>query len=113
MKSRKSSAVDDAVIRAMIKDEWVNAHRHRALTPDNPVLRGTAQNPDVYFQARESVNPFYQALPAIMQAAMDRFAGADGPPLPDYSNMSVPHRRNGSLFSWVPARKPWKKPWII
>ncbi|WP_347986945.1 pyruvate:ferredoxin (flavodoxin) oxidoreductase [Methylomonas sp. AM2-LC] len=70
--------VDDSVIRTMIKDEWVTAHRQRALTPDKPVLRGTAQNPDVYFQARETVNPFYAALPAIMQATMDRFASLTG-----------------------------------
>ncbi len=74
----KIMTVDDAVIRAMIKDEWVNAHRHRALTPDKPVLRGTAQNPDVYFQGRESVNPFYAALPAIMQSTMDRFGFLTG-----------------------------------
>jgi pyruvate-ferredoxin/flavodoxin oxidoreductase len=62
----------------MIKQEWVSAFRSRALTPDKPVLRGTAQNPDVYFQAREAVNPFYQALPAIVQQAMDRFAQLTG-----------------------------------
>ena len=74
----KISALDDDVLRAMIKDEWVLAHRNRALTPDNPVLRGTAQNPDVYFQARESVNTFYQALPGIMQRTMDSFAKLTG-----------------------------------
>ncbi|MCQ8180192.1 pyruvate:ferredoxin (flavodoxin) oxidoreductase [Methylomonas sp. SURF-1] len=70
--------VDDAVIRAMIDDAWVAEHRGRALTPDKPVLRGTAQNPDVYFQGRESVNPFYAALPDMAQQAMDRFAGLTG-----------------------------------
>ena len=60
----------DEVLRAMINDELVRAHRTRALTPDRPVLRGTAQNPDVYFQARESVNPFYNACPAIVQQTM-------------------------------------------
>ena len=74
----KIRTIDDAIIRAMIDDDWVKAHRSRALTPDNPVLRGTAQNPDVYFQGRESVNPFYQQLPDIMQAAMNRFAGLTG-----------------------------------
>jgi len=54
------------------------AHRSRALSPDNPVLRGTAQNPDVYFQARESVNAYYQAMPGIVQNAMDRFAKLTG-----------------------------------
>src|SRR5438270_5937529 len=61
-------------LRAMIDDELVRAHRARALSPDRPVLRGTAQNPDVYFQARETVNPFYLACPEIVQRAMDRFA---------------------------------------
>ena len=50
-------------MRAMLADELIQAHRARALSPDHPVLRGTAQNPDVYFQARETVNPFYDALP--------------------------------------------------
>lgn len=72
------TAIDDAVLVAMIKDEWIIAHRQRALTPDKPVMRGTAQNPDVYFQARESVNVYYQALPAIAQQAMDHFASLTG-----------------------------------
>ncbi len=74
----KIVTVDDAVISAMVDNQWVSAHRNRSLTPDSPVLRGTAQNPDVYFQARESVNPFYQALPDITQHAMDRFAELTG-----------------------------------
>ncbi|WP_262966362.1 pyruvate:ferredoxin (flavodoxin) oxidoreductase [Methylobacter psychrophilus] len=74
----KINLLDDAVLRAMIKEEWVTAHRSRALTPDKPVLRGTAQNPDVYFQARESVNAYYQAMPSIVQNAMDRFAELTG-----------------------------------
>jgi pyruvate-ferredoxin/flavodoxin oxidoreductase len=65
-------------IRAMIRDELVTAHRQRALSPDHPVLRGTAQNPDVYFQARESVNPFYLATPTIVQNAMDSWAQQSG-----------------------------------
>ncbi len=74
----KINVLDDNILRAMIKDEWVSAHRSRALTPDQPVLRGTAQNPDVYFQARESVNAYYQAMPSIVQAAMVRFADLTG-----------------------------------
>ncbi len=65
-------AEDD--LRAMIDDNLVLAHRARALSPDRPVLRGTAQNPDVYFQARETVNPFYAKCPDIVQAQMDKFA---------------------------------------
>lgn len=74
----KIYTLDDDVLRAMIDDEWVTAHRGRGMTPDNPVLRGTAQNPDVYFQGRESVNRYYQALPAIVQNAMARFATLTG-----------------------------------
>jgi pyruvate-ferredoxin/flavodoxin oxidoreductase len=58
---------------AMIDDEFVRAHRARALSPDHPVIRGTAQNPDVFFQARETVNPFYIACPEIVQNTMDKF----------------------------------------
>jgi pyruvate-ferredoxin/flavodoxin oxidoreductase len=59
---------------AMIDEELVQAHRKRALSPDHPFIRGTAQNPDVFFQARETVNPFYEACPAIVQEEMDKFA---------------------------------------
>jgi pyruvate-ferredoxin/flavodoxin oxidoreductase len=61
-------------MQAMIDEKLVRAHRERALNPDRPVIRGTAQNPDVYFQARETVNPFYLAVPTIVQDTMDRFA---------------------------------------
>jgi pyruvate-ferredoxin/flavodoxin oxidoreductase len=65
-------------IRAMIDDELVRAHRARGLSSDKPVMRGTAQNPDVYFQGRETVNPYYLATPAIVQKAMDKFAKVVG-----------------------------------
>jgi pyruvate-ferredoxin/flavodoxin oxidoreductase len=65
-------APDD--LRALIDDTLVRAHRARALSPERPVIRGTAQNPDTYFQAREAANPFYRACPAIVQGAMDRLA---------------------------------------
>ncbi len=65
-------------MRSMINDEHVRAHRARSMSPDHPVLRGTAQNPDVYFQGRETVNPFYQKLPALVQGAMDKFARRTG-----------------------------------
>ncbi len=68
----------DDDIRAMIPDAMVAAHRQRALSPDNPFIRGTAQNPDVYFQGRETVNPFYQRVPGIVQKAMDKFASLTG-----------------------------------
>jgi pyruvate-ferredoxin/flavodoxin oxidoreductase len=74
----KIEQLTDEDIRAMIDDDLVRAHRARGLTPDNPFMRGTAQNPDVYFQGRETVNPFYEAVPGIVQKAMDRFAGLTG-----------------------------------
>ncbi len=61
-------------LQAMINDELVIAHRKRALNPDAPFIRGTAQNPDVYFQGRETVNPFYLKCPEIVQKQMDKFA---------------------------------------
>src|SRR6266567_6430891 len=76
-------------LHAMIDDTLVQAHRQRALSPEHPFIRGTAQNPDVYFQARESVNPYYLACPTIVQKTMDRFAGLVG--------------RQYSLFDYVGA----------
>jgi pyruvate-ferredoxin/flavodoxin oxidoreductase len=61
-------------MRAMVDDSLVQAHRGRALSPEHPVLRGSAQNPDVYFQGRETVNPYYLACPTIVQNVMDKFA---------------------------------------
>jgi len=65
-------------LRTLIDQKLVDAHRTRALSPDRPVIRGTAQNPDVFFQAREAVNPFYLAVPTIVQNAMDKFAEVVG-----------------------------------
>lgn len=65
-------------LRSLIDDELVFAVRERALTPDRPILRGTAQNPDVYFQARESVNPHYNACPDIVQQVMQQFGDCTG-----------------------------------
>ena len=70
----KVEQLDMDDMRALISDDLVRAHRSRALTPDAPVLRGTAQNPDVYFQGRETVNPYYLAVPTIVQNVMDQFA---------------------------------------
>ncbi len=74
----KIEQLSDDDLRTMIDDELVRAHRARALSPDHPVLRGSAQNPDVFFQARETVNPFYAAVPAIVQKYMDKFAKLTG-----------------------------------
>jgi pyruvate-ferredoxin/flavodoxin oxidoreductase len=74
----KIGKISREVARAMIDDGLVRAHRDRALSPEHPVLRGTSQNPDVYFQARETVNPYYDRMPRIVQNAMDKLAGLTG-----------------------------------
>ncbi len=74
----KVEMLTDDDIRALIDDELVQAHRARGLSPDRPVLRGTAQNPDVFFQAREAANLFYDKAPEIVQRAMDKFAAVVG-----------------------------------
>jgi len=76
-------------MRAMIRDEWVIEHRRRALSPEHPTVRGTAQNPDVFFQGRETANLYYAKAPAIVQATMDRFARLVG--------------RNYRIFDYVGA----------
>ncbi|MFQ6537904.1 MULTISPECIES: pyruvate:ferredoxin (flavodoxin) oxidoreductase [Aphanothece] len=75
---QKVQAIDDGVLRQLIPEEAVTAHRRRALSPEHPVVRGTAQNPDVYFQARESVNPYVEAAADHLIEAMDRFAALTG-----------------------------------
>src|SRR6266496_2241431 len=74
----KIEKLSDDDIRMMIDSRLVRAHRQRALTPDRPVIRGTAQNPDVFFQSRERVNPYYEEAPAAVQAIMDGFAALIG-----------------------------------
>ncbi|HSG43091.1 MAG TPA: pyruvate:ferredoxin (flavodoxin) oxidoreductase, partial [Anaerolineales bacterium] len=74
----KITQLSDDDLRSLVDDDLVRAHRARALDPNRPVLRGTAQNPDVYFQARETVNPFYAEVPSIVQEAMDKFEEVSG-----------------------------------
>src|SRR5437868_1950993 len=85
----KIALLSKADLAALIDDSLIAAHRARALTPDRPVLRGTAQNPDAFFQARETVNPFYAACADITQQVMDEFATQVG--------------RKYSLFEYVGA----------
>jgi pyruvate-ferredoxin/flavodoxin oxidoreductase len=70
--------ISDPDIRAMIDDDLVRAHRSRGLSPETPFIRGTAQNPDIFFQAREAVNAYYEKVPGIVEAAMTRFAAVTG-----------------------------------
>ncbi|MBL8484246.1 MAG: pyruvate:ferredoxin (flavodoxin) oxidoreductase [Rhodocyclaceae bacterium] len=74
----KIELLADWQLRAMVDEDLVRAHRARALNPDRPAMRGTAQNPDVYFQGRESVNPYYAAVPGIVADCMQRFAQISG-----------------------------------
>ena len=85
----KIETIDDETIKAMIDDDLVMAHRARGLNPLNPTIRGTAQNPDVYFQGRETVNPFYLKTPEIVQKAMDKLGAMTG--------------RNYKLYEYVGA----------
>lgn len=74
----KIEPLSDDDLRALIDMDLVQAHRARAMTPDRPILRGTAQNPDVYFQGRETVNRFYLATPGLVQETMNEFAARTG-----------------------------------
>jgi pyruvate-ferredoxin/flavodoxin oxidoreductase len=74
----KIAVIPDDQIRAAIDDDLVRAHRARALTPERPVIRGTAHNPDTFFQARESANPYYARFPDIIERALDRVGSLIG-----------------------------------
>ncbi len=74
----KVEVIEEDVMKKMISEALIHQHRKRALSPDRPVIRGTAQNPDVYFQNREACNPFFNACPEIVQQQMDRFASLTG-----------------------------------
>ncbi|CAG1000230.1 pyruvate-ferredoxin/flavodoxin oxidoreductase [Myxococcaceae bacterium] len=75
---QKIELLSDEDLRALVPDAHVLLHRGRALDPDHPFVRGTAQNPDVYFQSREAANPFYAALPAIVDSVLERLADRTG-----------------------------------
>ena len=74
----KIDLVSEGILREMVDEELIAEHRRRALNPNNPTLRGTAQNPDVFFQAREAVNPYYEAVPGIVTRTMEQFEEATG-----------------------------------
>jgi pyruvate-ferredoxin/flavodoxin oxidoreductase len=75
---QKMEQLTDDDMREIIDEDLVIAHRQRGLTPDRPMMRGTAQNPDVYFTGRETVNKYYEAVPGIIQETMDKFAAMTG-----------------------------------
>ncbi|MDD2698192.1 MAG: pyruvate:ferredoxin (flavodoxin) oxidoreductase [Arcobacteraceae bacterium] len=74
----KIEVLGEDILKKMINIELVNEHRQRGMTPDKPILRGTSQNPDVYFQGRETVNKYYLEVPKILQEQMDKFATLTG-----------------------------------
>ncbi|PIQ24120.1 pyruvate:ferredoxin (flavodoxin) oxidoreductase [bacterium (Candidatus Blackallbacteria) CG17_big_fil_post_rev_8_21_14_2_50_48_46] len=74
----KFQLIPDEVMKALIDPAWIRAFRERALSPDHPFIRGTAQNPDIYFQARETVNPLYRDCSEVLQERMDAFAALTG-----------------------------------
>ena len=86
----KIELLNEEDMRAMIDDDQVMAHRTRALTPDRPSLRGTAQNPDVFFQSRETINAFYTKCPEIVEKAMDKFASIVGRQYKPFSYFGAP-----------------------
>ena len=86
----KVEPLSEDALRAMIDEELVRAHRRRALSPDRPFIRGTAQNPDVFFQARETVNPYYLAAPTIVENVMDKFARLVGRPYHLFDYVGAP-----------------------
>jgi len=90
----KIELLSQDIMKQMIDEELVHAHRSRALTPDKPFIRGTSQNPDVYFQGRESVNSYYEKLPDILQKSMEKFAKLTG--------------REYKLFDYVGAKDATK-----
>jgi pyruvate-ferredoxin/flavodoxin oxidoreductase len=87
----KIEPLADEVLRSLLDEEAVNRHRQRALTPDHPVLRGTAQNPDTFFQAREAANRFYDACPGLVEQTMDRFAELTGRQYHLFDYVGDPH----------------------
>ncbi|GAB1371080.1 pyruvate:ferredoxin (flavodoxin) oxidoreductase [Candidatus Kapaibacterium sp.] len=90
----KIEVIPDSIMREMIDEDLVIAHRNRSLNPDNPVLRGTAQNPDVFFQNRETNNKYYKACPAIVQKQMDKFAKLTGRKYKIYEYEGDPNAEN-------------------
>jgi pyruvate-ferredoxin/flavodoxin oxidoreductase len=102
--------LSDDDLRALVPEELIRDHRARALSPERPFIRGTAQNPDVYFQARETVNPFYARTPEVVQDALarlgERTAGACRS-----STTPGTRRSSGWWSSWARAPRPRRRPW--
>ena len=94
--------IPDDIIRQMIDEKDVNKHRQRALNPEHPIVRGTAQNPDVFFQSREAANQFYTNTPEIVEETMKKFEHSPVV-LINCLNITVTLMQNISSSSWVQA----------
>ena len=91
---QKVEEISEETMKAMLDDELITSVRQRALTPDRPTLKGTSQNPDVYFQGRETVNKFYDAVPEIVKAEMDKFYKLTGRKYEIYEYFGAPDAEN-------------------
>ena len=107
---RKIERLDDDDLRFLVPEALVEAHRKRALTPDRPVIRGTAQNPDTFFQAREASNRYYQACPDLVAGVMARF-GSGPAPLPALRLRGPSPRPSACSCSWARERRWRTRPW--
>ena len=103
--------IGDETIRAMVDDKYLIAFRKNALTPDRPFIRGTAQNPDVFFQAREACTPLPRRRSRHRAIGHGSLCRADRPRLSTSSTTTARPMRNASSSSWVPALRLPKKPW--
>jgi hypothetical protein len=97
----------------MIDDARVAEHRARALSPEHPVIRGTSQNPDVFFQSRERANPYYDAFPDLVQAAMDRFGELTGRRYRLFEYLGAPDAERVIVLMGSGAETARRKRWII
>ncbi len=105
----KIAPLSDDDLRSLVDEELVAAHRRRALTPDRPVLRGTAQNPDVFFQAREACNPFYLAAPGIVERRDAALCGSLQAGPTGSSTTSAIRKPSASSCSWARAQRSRRK----
>ena len=103
--------LSDDDLRALVPEELVRAHRSRALSPERPFIRGTAQNPDVYFQARETVNPFYARVPDVVEETMARSRSAAAADTTSSTTAAIP-RPSASSSSWDRAARPSARRWL-
>jgi len=94
----KIKVLSDQVIKSMVDPEFVKDHKNRGMDPNNPFIRGTAQNPDVFFQSRETVNPFYNATPEIVESVMQKFEELTGRSYKLFEYVGAPDAENVAII---------------